>query len=61
MIHKGLLFGLLFDVELAPGCLDAVEALCPLLQLIFIFVQLYFVFLNAKVSQRRANTKKNST
>ena len=50
LILEGLEFGQLFEVELTAQCIDVIQAVRPLMQLIFVFMQMYFVFLNGRVS-----------
>lgn len=49
MIKSGLHFGELFDHDIL-ACNGVLHALRPILHVSFTFVQLYFVFLNSKVS-----------
>ena len=49
MIHEGLRFGMLFEMDIGAGCVEIAEAIRPVVQLVFTFIQLYFIFLNSKV------------
>ena len=50
MILEGLVFGQLFELELTPECVNVLQAVTPIVQLVFIFMQMYFIFLNGRVS-----------
>ncbi len=50
MIYSGLEFGQYFEMTSNPDCDDIMLAVQPLARLLFTFFQMYFVFLNAKVS-----------
>ena len=49
MIHEGLMLGDLLEGGLLSPCVDAVKVTRTIVKLTFIFIQLYTVFLNAKV------------
>ena len=51
MIHEGLIFGGLFEMKLSSPCLNLSEIVRPALHLVFIFIQLYFIFMNSKVNR----------
>ncbi len=52
MIYSGIEVGAFFEVGLGikTGCRDFVILVRPFLQVTFVFVQMYFIFLNHKVS-----------
>ena len=49
-IHEGLMFGQQFETELVWKCINIAMVIRPVAQLTFTFIQLYFIFLNSKVS-----------
>jgi len=49
MIYSGLEFGQFFDMPDDPICGNVMAAVTPAARMIFTFIQMYFVFLNAKV------------
>lgn len=55
IIYSGLEFSQYFQVFLGPKCHDIMSAILPLECMIFTFVQMYFVFLNAKVRNTLIN------
>ena len=57
MVYIGLEFGSWFEVPWDSPCYQAVRGVNPVLQLIFTFSQMYFVFMNSRVSfhWRRGN------
>ena len=50
MVYIGLEFGSWFEVPWDSPCYQAVRGVNPVLQLIFTFSQMYFVFMNSRVS-----------
>ena len=50
MVYIGLEFGSWFEVPWNSPCYQAVRGVNPVLQLIFTFSQMYFVFMNSRVS-----------
>ena len=52
MLHEGLLFGQLLEVGRVSftNLVPVTTLIRPCLQLVFSFVQVYFIFLNSKVS-----------
>lgn len=50
MIKSGLQFGEFFELDFRSPCINILQRLLPILHLTFTFAQLYFVFLNSKVS-----------
>ena len=51
MIYSGIEIGMVIEFMVEPDskCKNVFAILRPLLQLIYVFVQMYFVFLNQKV------------
>lgn len=49
MIYSGLEFGQFFEMPDDPRCGNIMAAVTPAARMIFTFIQMYFVFLNAKV------------
>lgn len=52
MIYSGLEFAQYFETNLERNCRDVLLAITPAARMIFTFSQMYFIFLNAKVSLR---------
>lgn len=53
MIYSGLEFGQYFELEQNTKCHNIMLALTPATRMAFIFIQMYFIFLNNEVSRRR--------
>lgn len=51
MIYSGLEFAQYFEMAANPQCDDVMKAVQPASRMLFIFFQMYFIFLNAKVVQ----------
>lgn len=51
MIYIGLEFGTFFEVPLKSPCHEILRGVNPLLQMIFTFMQMYFIFMNSRVSR----------
>lgn len=51
MIYSGLEFGQYFELERNTKCHNVLLALTPATRMAFIFIQMYFIFLNNEVSQ----------
>ncbi len=52
MIHSGIEVGLFFETSMgteSEKCQNMLATGRPFLQIIFVFVQMYFIFLNQKV------------
>ena len=49
MIKSGLHFGESFEMAGVPECNNVLLAIRPMVQIVFTFTQLYFVFFNSKV------------
>lgn len=54
MIYSGLEFGQYFELEQNTKCHNIMLALTPATRMAFIFIQMYFIFLNNEVSGERA-------
>lgn len=52
MIYSGLEFGQYFELERNTKCHNIMLALTPATRMAFIFIQMYFIFLNNEVSGR---------
>lgn len=50
MIYSGLEFGQYFELERDTKCHNVLLALTPATRMAFIFIQMYFIFLNDEVS-----------
>lgn len=50
MIYNGLEFGLFFEVPFTSPCYMILRGVNPVLQMIFTFMQMYFIFMNSRVS-----------
>ena len=50
MIYSGLEFGQYFELERNTKCHNIMLALTPATRMAFIFIQMYFIFLNNEVS-----------
>lgn len=53
MIYSGLEFGQYFELEQNTKCHNIMLALTPATRMAFIFIQMYFIFLNNEVSGHR--------
>lgn len=51
MIYSGLEFGQYFELERNTKCHNIMLALTPTTRMAFIFIQMYFIFLNDKVKE----------
>lgn len=49
MIYSGLEFGQYFELERDTKCHNVMLALTPATRMAFIFIQMYFIFLNNEV------------
>ena len=49
MIYNGLEFGVFFEIPMSSPCYQILRGVNPLLQLVFTFMQMYFIFMNARV------------
>lgn len=50
MIYVGLEIGAFFEIPFTSPCHQILRGVNPLLQMIFTFMQMYFIFMNARVS-----------
>lgn len=57
MIYTGLEFGSFFEIPLDSPCHEILRGVNPLLQMIFTFMQMYFIFMNSRVSTIIVNYK----
>lgn len=49
MIYNGLEFGAFFEVPFTSPCYMILRGVNPVLQMIFTFMQMYFIFMNSRV------------
>ncbi|CAL4060218.1 unnamed protein product, partial [Meganyctiphanes norvegica] len=50
MIYNGLEFGVFFEIPPTSPCYQILRGVNPLAQLIFTFMQMYFIFMNARLN-----------
>lgn len=50
MIYNGLEFGTFFELPLESPCYLILKGVNPVLQMVFTFMQMYFIFMNSRVS-----------
>lgn len=50
MIYNGLEFGSFFEVPFTSPCYQILKGVNPVLQMVFTFMQMYFIFMNSRVS-----------
>lgn len=50
MIYNGLEFGTFFELPLDSPCYLILKGVNPVLQMVFTFMQMYFIFMNSRVS-----------
>ncbi|XP_068219775.1 proton channel OtopLc isoform X11 [Palaemon carinicauda] len=50
MIYNGLEFGVFFEIPIVSPCYQILRGVNPLLQLVFTFMQMYFIFMNARLN-----------
>ena len=55
MIYNGLELGTFFEIPWNSPCYQVLRGINPILQMIFTFSQMYFVFMNARVSGKEKN------
>ncbi|XP_058127471.1 proton channel OtopLc [Anopheles ziemanni] len=53
MIYTGLEFGSFFEIPFTSPCHQILRGVNPLLQMIFTFMQMYFIFMNARLNIHR--------
>lgn len=58
MIYSGLEFGQYFELNPDTKCHNVLLALTPATRMAFIFIQMYFIFLNNEVSEKTKRKKK---
>lgn len=51
MIYNGLEFGSFFEVPVTSPCYMILQGVNPVLQMVFTFMQMYFIFRNSRVSR----------
>ena len=51
MIYNGLELGTFFEIPWDSPCYQVLRGINPILQMVFTFSQMYFVFMNARVSK----------
>lgn len=49
MIYNGLEFGTFFELPLDSPCYLILKGINPVLQMVFTFMQMYFIFMNSRV------------
>lgn len=49
MIYTGLEIGSFFEIPFDSPCHEILRGVNPLLQMIFTFMQMYFIFMNSRV------------
>ena len=49
MVYNGMELGSFFEIPWNSPCYQVLRGINPILQMIFTFSQLYFVFMNARV------------
>lgn len=57
MIYSGLEFGQYFELERNTKCHNVLLALTPATRMAFIFIQMYFIFLNNEVNIPRRSLR----
>lgn len=53
MIYNGLEFGAFFEVPFTSPCYMILRGVNPVLQMVFTFMQMYFIFMNSRVSIKK--------
>jgi hypothetical protein len=65
MVYNGLEFGAFFEVPPTSPCYQILQGVNPVLQMIFTFMQMYFIFMNSRVRipemMRRATEYRKDT
>lgn len=61
MIYSGLEFGQYFELERDTKCHNVMLAITPATRMAFIFIQMYFIFLNNEVSDERIHLEEKSS
>ena len=52
MVYNGMELGSFFEIPWNSPCYQVLRGINPILQMIFTFSQLYFVFMNARVRRK---------
>lgn len=50
MVYNGLEFGQFFEIPPTSTCFQILHGVNPLLQMVFTFMQMYFIFMNSRVN-----------
>ncbi|XP_077268955.1 proton channel otopetrin-like a isoform X4 [Temnothorax americanus] len=53
MVYNGLEFGAFFEVPFTSPCYQILQGINPVLQMIFTFMQMYFIFMNSRLNIHR--------
>ncbi|XP_076677082.1 proton channel otopetrin-like a isoform X3 [Andrena cerasifolii] len=53
MVYNGLEFGTFFEVPPTSPCYQILQGINPVLQMIFTFMQMYFIFMNSRLNIHR--------
>lgn len=53
MVYNGLEFGAFFEIPPTSPCYQILHGVNPILQMVFTFMQMYFVFMNARLNIHR--------
>jgi len=61
MVYNGLEFGAFFEVPPTSPCYQILQGVNPVLQMIFTFMQMYFIFMNSRVRISEMTRRVNGT
>ncbi|XP_067134851.1 proton channel OtopLc-like [Centruroides vittatus] len=50
MVYNGLEFGSFFEIPSSSACYSVIVGVNPILQMVFTFVQMYFIFVNSRLN-----------
>ncbi|XP_020278458.1 uncharacterized protein LOC109851928 isoform X2 [Pseudomyrmex gracilis] len=53
MVYNGLEFGAFFEIPFTSPCYQILQGVNPVLQMIFTFMQMYFIFMNSRLNIHR--------
>ncbi|XP_075212568.1 proton channel OtopLc-like isoform X2 [Lycorma delicatula] len=53
MIYNGLEFGAFFEIPFSSHCYQVLRGVNPVLQMVFTFMQMYFIFMNSRLNIHR--------
>ncbi|XP_039279342.1 proton channel OtopLc isoform X8 [Nilaparvata lugens] len=53
MIYNGLEFGAFFEIPFSSPCYQVLRGVNPVLQMVFTFMQMYFIFMNSRLNIHR--------